>query len=414
MSSRDYELRKLIDSSTHRLINSDMLNRRLLRSKAVQALYASKIAAEANRLLANDEIAEAYLPDLNSMLPQNHERLEGLKRLALLSLDDLIKKGELNPDEDVPTEAIQTARQAYEGYKKQNQKDRHAIVNRVLKETEGIYDEFLYVLSLLLELAHQAQLDRERVLRAVPEDAEAVFPIVSGLDTNSVIQLLKAHEPLEVDLIRKGISWSNEMAVVRKTYREALKADPEYTEYCRVKEHTAVEDQKMVQHVLRNIVLKHEIPVEHFEQQDMYWEEHFEIIRNMAIKTIKWADTGKIQLSELTDDWDEDRVFVEELFKKAIENDAQYEEYLSEQLKNWDPERIALLDMIIMKAALAELIHFPSIPVKVTINEFIEIAKRYSTLKSGKFVNGNLDRLTEKLTKEGVIRKSGRGLIDNK
>ncbi|MPR35720.1 transcription antitermination factor NusB [Salmonirosea aquatica] len=391
-----------------------MLNRRLLRSKAVQALYASKIAAEANRLLANDEIADTYLPDLNSMLPQNHERLEGLKRLALLSLDDLIRKGDVNPDDDVPAEALQTARQAYDTYRKQNQKDRTAIVNRILKETEGIYDEFLRVLSLLLELAHQAQLDRERVVRAVPDEDEVVFPTASGLDGNGVIQMLKAHEPFEIEIIRRGISWSNDMAVVRKTYREALRTDLEYIEYCRQNEHTAVEDQKIAQHVLRNIVLKHEIPVEHFEQQDMYWEEHFEIIRTMAIKTIKSADTGKIQLSELTDDWDEDRFFVEELFKKAIENDAQYEGYLSDQLKNWDPERIALLDMIIIKAALTELIHFPSIPVKVTINEFIEIAKRYSTLKSGKFVNGNLDRLTEKLTKEGVIRKSGRGLIDNK
>ena len=391
-----------------------MLNRRLLRSKAVQALYASKIAAEANRLLANDEIAETFLPDLNSMLPQNLERLEGLKRLALLSFDDLVKKGELNPEEDVPTEAMQAARQAYETYKKHNQKDRSAIVNRVLKETEGIYEDYLRVLSLLLELAYQAQLDRERVLRAVPDDVDAVFPTVSGLDANAVVLMLKAHEPFEIDVIRKGVSWSNDMAVVRKTYREALRVDPEYIAYCRKREHTVVEDQAMAQHILRNIILKHEIPVEHFEQLDMYWEEHFEIIRSMAIKTLKSADSGKIQLSELTEDWDEDRFFVEELFKKTIENDAQYEGYLSEQLKNWDPERIALLDMIIMKAALAELIHFPSIPVKVTINEFIEIAKRYSTLKSGKFVNGNLDRLTEKLTKDGVIRKSGRGLIDNK
>ena len=78
------------------------------------------------------------------MLPQNLERLEGLKRLAQLSLDDLIKKGELNPEEDVPAEAVQTARQAFETYTKQNIKDRKAIVNRILKETEGIYDCLLY------------------------------------------------------------------------------------------------------------------------------------------------------------------------------------------------------------------------------------------------------------------------------
>lgn len=169
-----------------------------------------------------------------------------------------------------------------------------------------------------------------------------------------------------------------------------------------------------MQHLLRQVILKHEIPLEYFQQKDLYWEEHADLIKSMAIKTLKSATNGPIELSELTGDWDEDRFFVEELVGKALENDKVYEGYLHEQLKNWDIERIALVDMIIMKTALTEMIHFPSIPVKVTINEFIEIAKRYSTLKSGKFVNGNLDRLAEKLKEEGVIRKSGRGLIDNR
>ncbi len=387
-----------------------MLNRRLLRSKAVQALYASRISADANLQLAKDEIAAYYVPDLNSMLPQNLEKLEGLKRLALLTLDEYVENGQPANDDQVPREVIQTAHRAYQNFVQQNKVDRPLVVKRVLQETEGIYDEFLRVLVLLLELAHQAELDRERINR----NPDNPFPTASGLNVNGVVRLMRADAELEVEIIRRGISWGNDMSVVRKTYRDALCKDEEYITYCQQPAHTPEEDQKMVQHVLRNVILKHEIPVEFFEQNDLYWEEHFDIIRSMAIKTLRSANAGKIQLAELTEDWDEDRFFVEELFKKAIENDAEYEGYVLEQLKNWDLDRVALLDMIILKTALTELIHFPGIPVKVTINEFIEIAKRYSTLKSGSFVNGNLDRLAKRLTEAGVIRKSGRGLIDNK
>ncbi len=387
-----------------------MLNRRLLRAKAVQALYATKIADDANRLLAQDEVVAAYQPDLNSMEPQNLVKLEGMRRLALLTLDEFIKDGQPGDEAPVPYEVIQTARRAYEEYNVQNKKDRPVILNRVLQETEAIYDEFLRVLSLLLELAQQAELDRERPVRDPDDD----FAVVSGLNDNAIIKLLRADETFEVETIRRGISWGDDRTVVRKTYREALRKDEAYRLYCTQNTHTVEEDQKLIQHVLRAVVLKHEVPVAFFEQLDLFWEEHYDIIRSMAIKTLRSADSGKIQLAPLTDDWEEDRFFVEELFKQAIENDRKYQGYLEAQLKNWDPSRVALLDMIIMKAALAELINFPGIPVKVTINEFIEIAKRYSTLKSDKFVNGNLDRLSKHLLEQGVIKKSGRGLIDNK
>lgn len=387
-----------------------MLNRRLLRSKAVQALYATKIAQDANRLLAQDEVVAAYQPDLNSMLPQNLQELEGMRRLGLLTLDEFIKDGQPGDEAPVPYEVIQTARRAYEQYNALNKKDRPLIVNRVLQETEAIYDLFLRTLTLLLELAQQAELDRERPFRDPDDD----FAVVSGLNDNAVIKLLKADSEFEVEVIRRGISWGDDRSVVRKTYREALTKDEEYRLYCTQNTHTDEEDQKLIQHVLRTVVLKHEIPTEFFEQLDLFWEEHYDIIRSMAIKTLRSADSGKIQLAPLTEDWEEDRFFVEELYKQAIANDRQYQGYLEEQLKNWDPSRVALLDMIIIKTALAELINFPGIPVKVTINEFIEIAKRYSTLKSDKFVNGNLDRLSKRLMEEGVIKKSGRGLIDNK
>ncbi len=388
-----------------------MLSRRLLRTKAVQALYASQLSADANRLLGIDQIDLAFAPDLNSMLPQNRPLLAEMKKQAITTLDDLIKKGEINPDNELPAMVTKVASQVFQAYQRQTVGDREKMVRRVLNETELIHVDFIRILSLLIELAYQAQIDRQRTY----EDPEAPFPRNSGLDLNRVILVLKGNEGLQDEILGNGINWSNDMAIVRKTYREAMKKDPLYIAYCQEKEHTPEEDQQIVQHILRQIILKHEVPLDFLEQRDLYWDDHNELIRSLSIKTLKTADLPEtFEIHPLTKDWEEDRAFVEELFKIVIEESDQYDTYLDDHLKNWELERIALVDSIILKTALAELIHFPGIPIKVTINEFIEIAKRYSTPKSGKFVNGVLDVLSVKLAKEGVIRKSGRGLIDNK
>ncbi len=388
-----------------------MLNRRLLRTKAVQALYARKLTADANRLLALDHIEEAFAPDLNSMEFQDRTKLTGMKRLAGITLDEFIKHGKPGDDEELPAQVINVARSAFEAYQRQTNADGQKVVRRVLNETESIHVDFVRVLSMFIELAHQAKIDRERRY----DDPEAPFPKDGGLDSNRVIQVLQADKNLEQEIIRNGINWSNEMGIIRKIYKEALRKNAEYEAYCSKADHTAEEDQLIVQYILRQVLLKHEVPLDFLEQRDLYWVDHSELIRGLAIKTLKSADSADtFELAPLTKDWEEDRFFVEELFRIVLEESDQYDLYLDEQLKNWELERIALVDMIILKTALAELIHFPGIPVKVTINEFIEIAKRYSTPKSGKFVNGVLDVLSVKLSKEGVIRKSGRGLIDNK
>ena len=388
-----------------------MLNRRLLRTKAVQALYARKLTADANRSLALDQIEEAFAPDLNSMEFQDKQKLNAMKRQAAARLDELIKDSQSTSSEELPTDVSRVSESAFKAYSRQTVADGEKMVRRVLNETESIYVDFIRVLSMLLELSYQAKLDRERKY----DDPEAPFSKNGGLNTNRVIMVLQEDKTLEEEIIRNGISWSNDMNMIRKTYREALRKDATYEEYCNKVEHTPEEDQQLVQYILRQVILKHEVPLEYLEQRDLYWVDHSELIRGLAIKTLKSADNAEtFALSPLTKDWEEDRFFVEELFRYVIEEDDQYDLYLDEQLKNWELDRIALVDMIILKTALAELIHFPGIPVKVTINEFIEIAKRYSTPKSGKFVNGVLDVLSVKLAAQGIIRKSGRGLIDNK
>lgn len=388
-----------------------MLNRRLLRSKVVQALYAISVAEESNRLLAYDEIAEAYKPDLNSMEPQNLQQLEGFRQLATVSFDEMVETGSVNTTDEVPFEVEVLAKKAYVGYQNANKLDRRNVVRRVLSETENIYTSVLFSLQFLLDLAHLAKLERGRTYHNVDDP----IPLRGGLDTNLIVQALQASKPFSDEVIRKGVSWGNDMEILHRTYREMLRPDASYRTYCEKSDHSLTEEQELVQFVFRSLIFKNQLFVDFMEARDLYWEDHAELVRSICIKTLKSVtEEGRITLAELTDDWEEDKYFVEELVSRTLENDEKFEEYLKEFLQNWDNERLAKVDMLVIKAALAEMIHFPGIPIKVTINEFIETAKRYSTLQSGKFVNGLLDKLSEKLLKEKVIRKSGKGLIDNR
>src|SRR5690606_20232284 len=135
---------------------------------------------------------------------------------------------------------------------------------------------------------------------------------------------------------------------------------------------------------------------------------------NKTIKMVEENTDDNLALLDLSASWEDDKAFFEELYAETLKDDEKYEAMISESVQNWDVERVALMDKIILKMALCEMHIFRSIPVKVTINEYIEISKVYSTPKSKQFVNGVLDKLSQDLISSGAIRKSGRGLLDNK
>ena len=134
----------------------------------------------------------------------------------------------------------------------------------------------------------------------------------------------------------------------------------------------------------------------------------------MLVKTFKGMVAGKpVELAPLSQNWKADKAFFTELFDEVIDNSDELDEIVKDKLKNWELDRVAMMDKIILEMAIAEMTHFSNIPIKVTINEFIELSKNYSTPKSKQFVNGVLDVVSKELTQSGKIKKSGRGLIDN-
>nr|WP_044129637.1 transcription antitermination factor NusB [Rudanella lutea] len=389
-----------------------MINRRLLRIKVMQAVYALRQAELSNQQIALDGIAENFQPDLNSMQPQDKRQLEGHRKLASVLFEEAIKANQPAEDEDAPTKVLKAANDGLVYYRRRGQKDRTHLAQMMIDEVQGIYDDYLRVLLLLVELGHAAQIDKERQYRDVDE---APFPFESTLYDNSVVKALAGHQPLTNEAVRRNVNWTDDLLFVRKALKESLKQDATYRAYCEKQTHTPDEDQALVQYVLRTLIFKHELIRDFLAEIDLSWTENSEVVRGMAIKTLKSVQTmDGLKLEALTDDWEEDLLFLNTLFNNVLDNDGQYEQLLADQLKNWDVERVAMLDRIILKLAVCELMSFPGIPVKVTINEYIELAKAYSTPKSGKFVNGILDNLSTKLQNEGKLRKSGRGLLDNK
>jgi N utilization substance protein B len=154
----------------------------------------------------------------------------------------------------------------------------------------------------------------------------------------------------------------------------------------------------------------------YFEEEDIHWAEDQEIVKSLVDKTIKSrnAESGIIELQKLSLDWEDDREFMIRLFSTTVELEEKYKKLIARNTKNWEVDRLPLTDRIILEMAIAELITFSHIPVKVSINEYIELAKLYSTPKSRQFINGILDVIAKELVSSGDMKKSGRGLIDNK
>jgi N utilization substance protein B len=156
---------------------------------------------------------------------------------------------------------------------------------------------------------------------------------------------------------------------------------------------------------------------EYFEEEILRWAEDKEIVKGLVEKTVKSYDPEKeprISLHTLSLNWDDDRDFMEKLYTQAADLSAEHKDLIARNTRNWEVDRLPLTDRVIIQMSIAELITFPNIPVKVTINEYIELAKNYSTPKSRQFVNGILDVIANELKNQGAVKKSGRGLIDNK
>jgi N utilization substance protein B len=389
-----------------------MLNRRLLRIKVMQALYALYQSKESNYELGLEEIAEAFLPDLNSMEVQDHDLLKKKREIASAAYEKSFS-GKVEYTTETK-DIIVAAENARLKYNQRIDKDVKHFRKLMLEDVENIYSKYLELLALLVELADFVEIEeaekQKKLIKAMPTPVKEL-----KFQRNSIIEALRNNRNFELEKIKKNIRVEPDL--VRSAYKEYLRIDEEYIKYKELEETTPDIDRDICLYILKSILLKKEAIVSNFESGDLNWTENHTIVKSMAVKTIKSiaeAQGSDDLLLAISSNWEEDREYFMELYDKTLEKDERLEYLVNERIKNWESDRVALMDKIILKLATTEMIVFPSIPVKVSINEFIEISKIYSTPKSKVFVNGILDSLAADLTKEGTIRKSGRGLIDNK
>ncbi|MDZ7897158.1 MAG: transcription antitermination factor NusB [Arcicella sp.] len=385
-----------------------MVNRRLLRTKAFQNLYAFRTAERADYQRFHDQIAESFLPNLDLMIPKEQQisKLEGFKKLAELHYEELFQKKDT--DDDIPVESKNAAKKSLLLYRESVKRERINITKTMVDEVENIYHVYLKMLQTLLEIKEIAVWDEQR--RLVETDIRT-----SRLAKNKVLIALQNLPELETESIRKNVKWTEEdQNFLRKIFLDAVLPDTEFQSYLRKPEHTFEEDLTLVIYLCKTFILKHYLITDYFEEKDLNWGENKDILKSMLIKTFKISSVEDLTLQPLAMNWEDDKYYFIDLFNNVLDNEESYEKIILDQTKNWEGDRLAMTDLLILKLGLAEMINFPSIPVKVSINEYIELAKNYSTPKSGQFVNGLLDVISQKLQKENVIRKSGRGLIDNK
>lgn len=283
----------------------------------------------------------------------------------------------------------------------------------LLTSVDEVNQMYIWTLNLLDEVAEYVLVDAEgRANKFLPTEKDKIY--TTKLNTNSFIESLRQNRTYLENVKKYKVSWAFDPEIVRSIFAQ-LKESPEYLEYLQLEDRSIGAEKDIIKFIFKKIILKTP-EIEHvFETKFINWPVDKEVLQAMIAKTFKnfsSENPSQNKLADLTPNWDEDGEFIVELLKQTIRYGAEYQELISVKTKNWESDRIALVDNLLMRMAISELINFPTIPVKVTINEYIELSKAFSTSKSNTFINGILDKILAELKQQGRIQKTGRGLQD--
>lgn len=368
----------------------------------MQSLFAYERGKASNFSIAKDRIAEAFSPDLNSMEVQDKEQLKIHKKEATALFEEYYSKQETvngSADEKINSVVNDSITKYYEDIKKDQKRIQKFMVN----EAESLIDQYVMILMLLTEFADIAATDTKHK--------------TGNFVNNVLIKAIKFNKSLENTILRHQLNWAGLNDELREWYRDTIRTCDEYQTYLKIESPSFDQDKEIVDFIVKSVIFKSEVVTAYMEEKDLYWSENKAIVKSMVLKTIKAIEVEKgedFEPAELSYNWEEDKEFFINIYKETLALDQEYKDMIASKTINWDIDRLASVDRIIMEMAITEMLNFASIPLKVTINEYIELAKNYSTPKSKQFINGILDVISKELTESGKVRKSGRGLIDNK
>ncbi len=329
--------------------------------------------------------------------------------------------------------------QALYGFYQADERDAAKSLTHLKSSLDNIYSLYLYelkVLTLILRIAEE-RIETNRG-KNLPSEAD-LNPNLKFVE-NSVLRGLADNKALEKEFELNSINWSEYRDMFMKIFRELISTD-EYLQYLNVPK-SIKEDKRIVKFIYGTFISGNEDIHAIYEEMNMHWADDLDAAQMMVVKTIKvlmdikGRAISKVNFTpekaedvfkskELPSDFilDEqqitmnlfkdksDKLFGPQLFTKTTNNSKAQDDLISEKTKNWEADRIALLDNVLLKMAQTELTEFNEIPVRVTMNEYIELSKMYSTPKSSQFINGVLDQISIDLKANGQIKKIGRGLM---
>ena len=376
-----------------------MLNRRSLRIKVMQSLFALQQCKDANYELCFEQINEAFQPDLNSMEVQDKILLASKKKEASELFEKAFAAGETSVSHADKT-INKVVNECFKFYIATSKKDTDFFRKNLVSEVEKLYAHYIGVLSIVPAFSAVAAADKKVSHR--------------NFVNNAWIKALTESPVLRKEALKFGKTWEDKNDRIKGWFRDVIRQDNEYLNYLDKKEPSTEDQRKFIGHLFRKVVLGKTVINEYFEEEVLRWAEDKDIVKGLVEKTVKTYDPSAavpLVLHTLSLNWEDDKDFIERLYDKAASLDPKFKELVASNTRNWEVERLPLTDRIILEMAIAELLSFPSIPVKVTINEYLEIAKEYSTPKSSIFINGILDNLVKDYQTNNKLIKTGRGLM---
>ncbi len=300
--------------------------------------------------------------------------------------------------------------QALYAYYQAEPRDIRRTETELLNGTEKTYELYICLLAFFRELAHQEQMYFEDTPASMLTGKRKTA--LSTIRELAFVQWLETDGEFSKEVKNRKISWQVDIDVVKKAFFH-LRNLPSYQEFIQKTGHSPAEETAFLKTIMRELFKETDFLPHVLEEKNLYWAESLALIESMVVKTFETQrKENGFQLLPLFKDAEDDVHFMQELVQKTIRDDAYFQQLIAEKTKNWDAERIAVVDIILMKMALCEILNISNIPVKVSINEYIDISKDYSTPNSKSFINGVIDKLVAELKKDGKIHKTGRGLVE--
>jgi len=302
--------------------------------------------------------------------------------------------------------------QSLYGYFQEDNPDSLVIERQLNKSIDHIYELYIYELRLLHELRLAAEHFIDIAMKKKLPTSSDLDPNRRFVD-NPILKILAENDGFISACEKFKVSWAEERHFTRSLFQE-LKNSELYREYMEKPNTSFSEDKSFLREVYEVFIVHNEDLYTLYDEKNLHWADDLDAAQMMVDKTFKKLKSTSLEaplLVKLFKD-SEDQSFASKLFRSTLTTSEETQSRIAAKAQNWEMDRIASIDVILMKMAVAEFIHFNTIPLKVSMNEYIELSKGYSTPKSSLFINGILDRILKNLKEESKIKKIGRGLLE--